>query len=496
MKYLSKTIGSLIAALAIGLCSTQPAVAMAAPAFAFGCDYSDSALFGGYGWNRNTSQSCEPAINEALGTPVLLTPVVWDGNADIANRTIQCDLHSYDASSQQYVIEQEVSQRGRTSYSGYVLRHFPLSPVTPFTGWKTTTPTEPGAAELAFEFSRWSVENGQYMGEGPLSYPSLELVTRDDGSKAVRQWVSNRFPAWFRFGRDGNVGVARPGYFECFDVSGADLVPTGSAGAATTHPATLSSFEFSVSTNVADGQPGDFINRETGETVNLVKARWDYNRDIAGAGVIGCISGFYDGSVYRREGAKSHVHPYHYSDSENRVYYRINPDREEIPPSVGSYQLTGDTLQVNFNASQQTRPFDLGYQVVPIFTSEYVELFDNGVRIWHTSDYFEECFGVTPTGSGQPISTSMCDYSNAATNGGWGWNPTTRESCAPLTEPPGNNGCDYSNASSNGGWGWNPQTMQSCAPQPTTQVSCDYSNAASNSGWGWNADTRESCPPL
>lgn len=60
--------------------------------------------------------------------------------------------------------------------------------------------------------------------------------------------------------------------------------------------------------------------------------------------------------------------------------------------------------------------------------------------------------------------------------------------------------CDYAQADSHGGWGWNSVANESCPPQsdelqPVTGTSCDYSAAASNGGWGWNATTMTSCAP-
>lgn len=58
---------------------------------------------------------------------------------------------------------------------------------------------------------------------------------------------------------------------------------------------------------------------------------------------------------------------------------------------------------------------------------------------------------------------SSCDYTDAGTNGGWGWNPATRESCPPLEIVVDDN-CDYTDSEINGGWGWDPVARQSCSP--------------------------------
>ena len=116
---------------------------------------------------------------------------------------------------------------------------------------------------------------------------------------------------------------------------------------------------------------------------------------------------------------------------------------------------------------------------------------------------------VTPVA----VAVGSCDYSNADRFGGWGWNETTRESCVPLTDSndPADQvtaqvpaGCDYSNAALSNGWGWNETTRASCAPlsegveDVAAQIpaGCDYSNAALSNGWGWNETARESCAPL
>lgn len=59
---------------------------------------------------------------------------------------------------------------------------------------------------------------------------------------------------------------------------------------------------------------------------------------------------------------------------------------------------------------------------------------------------------------------SSCDYSNADSNGGWGWNPSTGQSCEPLNEPVSDN-CDYTDAAVNGGWGWDEAAGESCVPR-------------------------------
>lgn len=77
-----------------------------------------------------------------------------------------------------------------------------------------------------------------------------------------------------------------------------------------------------------------------------------------------------------------------------------------------------------------------------------------------------ECTVDMPMNNTGTSNSGNCDYTDAASNAGYGWDPVTMLSCPPLTS--GNNsmvsGCDYSAASQNGGWGWNPITAMSCPP--------------------------------
>jgi len=72
---------------------------------------------------------------------------------------------------------------------------------------------------------------------------------------------------------------------------------------------------------------------------------------------------------------------------------------------------------------------------------------------------------------------------------GWGWNGI--QSCRITEEA---DDCDYSSAAIHNGWGWNPTTDESCSPRSGDY--CDYRYADLNDGWGWNPITRESCPRI
>ena len=157
-----------------------------------------------------------------------------------------------------------------------------------------------------------------------------------------------------------------------------------------------------------------------------------------------------------------------------------------------------------------------------IFSSKYVEIYENGVRFGRTTEGFTECYGLSPSGTlSSPTTgdnTDNCNYSDAHLYNGWGWDAVASQSCPPLSEEvPGvttgthhDNDCVYASAEQNKGWGWDPVSLQSCPPLSeyntggvgvttdpvmSTDDYCDYSAASDNDGWGWNPMTLSSCEP-
>jgi len=65
MNVLSRT--TLTLATVALFTQTSPVLAQEAPG-AFGCDYTDSSLYDGWGWNNTTQQSCEPLTNNTMVT--------------------------------------------------------------------------------------------------------------------------------------------------------------------------------------------------------------------------------------------------------------------------------------------------------------------------------------------------------------------------------------------------------------------------------------------
>ncbi len=98
------------------------------------------------------------------------------------------------------------------------------------------------------------------------------------------------------------------------------------------------------------------------------------------------------------------------------------------------------------------------------------------------------------------ISADSCDYSDAALNGGWGWNAITNQSCAPLDTVSNTQPAAQCIDTDGDGWGWDGTTT--CVIATGNPVSntgndgnCDYSDAHLFNGWGWNAATSQSCAP-
>lgn len=246
-----------------------------------------------------------------------------------------------------------------------------------------------------------------------------------------------------------------------------------------------------------------FTNLETGNPVNLIRARWNQSDfvdfDIA------CKRFQFDGATYKATDAET--------------LYIFQP-LSQTAPNNGNVEIN--------QLFTQTWTLDNGIYYGPsdLAISPWVEIIDhqtgvisggaintdNAVRVWLTNNTFARCrttpyFGLfVPTGvpaqnaTDTTLTSSVdnCDYSNAAIYDGWGWDAVSGTSCPPLDTSANN--CDYSNAAMHNGWGWDAITGQSCAPVASTNTdtdqNCDYTNSLANNGWGWNPVTLLSCPPL
>ena len=247
-----------------------------------------------------------------------------------------------------------------------------------------------------------------------------------------------------------------------------------------------------------------FTNLETGNPVDLIRARWnpsDFVFSDDGDGVtVACTVRQFDGTSYRTP-----------RTSGSSIGYRFEPLSSTTP-------YNGNAIVFGSPHVTRTWTLDNGIYYGPsdLSTSPWLEIIDidhsayggtataNAVRVWFTDNQYTECLtpnpfaGIAPTGSS--AGEVNCDYSNASIYDGWGWDPVAGTSCEPIDAGPTDN-CDYSNAGMFDGWGWNATTGQSCKPvgapyDISEDPNCDYTNAPVNQGWGWNPITGRSCPPL
>ncbi len=386
-------------------------------------------------------------------------------------------------------------------FPSYRFDHLALPSEPPYLGWIRDVSIidngEPVPTPLTID-PYWTTDDGRYIGPTVLQEPYLELVTRNNGVKAVRAWVNSRQQTALDLYNTGNR-VRRDGYFECYDINGRDLQPSGVVGGETTSPAVKADFVFTTLPSPSQPELPALQDPVTGESVVLEKAYWDYNNDLAGRQAL-CLTFQIDDegqiSAYGPVGA--YEFPFHYTNSGNRIHYR---DAGGPPPGRAGSFIVEDGVLRNPDGS------DL-YDSV-LFSSDYVQMLDEGIRIWRSSDEFKWCYNTQPTGTAPEVTDNdQCNYGTANQHDGWGWNPVTRTSCPPLapnsgnTTTPESSGCDYSNAGADG-WGWNPTTRTSCPPLPQTADTpptdnelgnCDYSNAGSD-GWGWDPVSRTSCAP-
>lgn len=108
------------------------------------------------------------------------------------------------------------------------------------------------------------------------------------------------------------------------------------------------------------------------------------------------------------------------------------------------------------------------------------------------------CGPVQANNNGPEGNANSCDYTDAALYGGWGWDATTSQSCAPLDNvintPPTTQCVD----TDGDGWGWDGTAT--CTLEAATNTGadsdCDYSDAHLYGGWGWNAAASQCCAHL
>ncbi len=434
---------SLVVALLYGFISPGNSVAQEIPICTH--QYHD-ADEDGFGWQNEascliTSDSEPPPVftNKSTGEPVTLVRPYWDGNTDIANRTIRCDRYDYQQTIGEYL--RPVDEAVFNTLPDIILTHQSISTLrkyTPFVasdqdqeyyGWyalnREGVQLLDDASLQTFAMPLWRTNDGLYESPELLQAPYIEIVN-PQGVKAIRIWFNegDRFNTSYDF-IDHTHNTE--GYFQCYDEAGADFAPTGQIGTpgATPEPALQDLVISGQSTNdryVSDG----VVNLATGEPVKLSKVYWNYNHDLAGR-LIQCDEQGFDpdcGEGYRRGCGFAEVEP---------SYYMMPWHLTDSTPNHGANihwwrQFSG----VRVNDSIGYTGSSIAPGRVPMFLrSDFVELIDdNKVRIWlEATDIghsrFYEC-SVYPTGiaDGETTNTettiNTADGSNNQTDGGNG----------------------------------------------------------------------------
>ncbi len=444
------------------------------------CDYVNAHLFEGWGWDPVARQSCPPQndeptnarfpncsaafldsdgdgygweneatcvvattstqapafINQETNQPVELTRAYWDGNTDIANRTIQCYWHSYHTDQHRYArVFGRINSYSDPIYTEYQIKHQAIPTQPPHNGWISEILIwgDTGIFSAStVEAPVWTVEDGRYIGPTMLQTPYVEIVTLENGARGIRHWLNNGDETALdlrhisnRVSADDSGYSTGDGYYECSDASGRDLEPTGMAGVATSNPATLSDLTFYAETSPFQSSPESIVDLETGNPVELTRALWNYNNDIAHQDIFCEDYAYFDPTPGDQGGygslavQGSYQFPYHFTNSGSQIYFWEEYESDALSMRIQNSIATAGTADSLFMQGS-------------IFTSEYVELISGGVRFWNSSESFSECTGITPTGSIELTeNNNRCDYSNADQYNGWGWNPVTQQSCAP-----------------------------------------------------------------
>ena len=512
------------------------------------CDYSNASQYNGWGWNPAQGESCPPmdslpvadsnsglavctaesfdsdgdgfgwendascivtsdstsspaVFNRETNQEVDLVRAYWDGNTDIADRLIRCDLHHYDSLRQQYTPEPSSYRVGIESSDthpsfSFSFIHSPLPSTPPFEGsFRALNITHgPGDRRLTTSSAPvWTVNDGQYIGPTVLQSTYIEVITKSDGHRAVRNWVNIDESTGLQSTRSSDR-VRTDGYYECWDEGGRDFAPSGQAGIPTASPATPADIVFTTAPNRFQHDPATIVNKETGLPVDLEFAYWNFNEDVANRDIVCDTFGFdREAMVYRAFGRNIDMrYPLKFPNRSSGVSYWSKFTGSSITP-LG--KIENDVMV-------STDGGDLASSV--LFRSQYIERIDRGVRFWTTSSGFDQCSNLNPTGSAPLVidNNNRCDYSSSSLYNGWGWNPVTQQSCAPITDdtrPDTANNCDYSQAHSNDDWGWNNITNTSCPPVETSILATTIQTECIDTdgdGWGWNGTDSCAAPPV
>ena len=334
--------------------------------------YSD-ADGDGHGWENNAScvitNESAPAptfINEETGQVVELIRPYWDGNKDIANRTIQCDLYHFDDDSRAYTLAPD-----GWPPTSFEFNHLPIPSTSPYLGWLESWRTN-GAPF-------WTISDGLYRGENSgtgqtmLKEEYIESVTESSGNKAIRIWVN----AGYRTSLDHHQEswVLEDGFYQCRDISGEDFSPTGAPGQPSAIEHSLADLTISVSdaeNPITIPIAEESSNLETGQPVILQKLYWDYNTDLAGKS-LACIFFSWRSGAYRQGIQQPTFYTFDYLvQGNNSIHYH----------SSFEGQQGQEALPVENGIIEPNRA---------VFVSPMGEVTDSAIRFWFSSEAYTEC---------------------------------------------------------------------------------------------------------
>ncbi len=375
------------------------------------------------------AQEAPVIVNPQTGATVELTRAYWDANADIADRVMQCDFFAYDAASAVFIKKPENEslypyppEGPHEQTRSYF--HFPLPDFPPHINFAHMGDDTTDTTSVRGYRPYWGVVDGVYAGVAPLAKSEfVEIVSyRSGNNDAVRVWYED---------------TETPNYHVCYALDGRALLPTGAAGNLVNYVSLPDfTFETPAEIDLDEGIP-EFINLETGEPVKLVRGEWSYNQNVA-------LHRFECSNFTWGDGATFYVGAGDGGNS-SRIFF----------PYSG-----GDTIKVYYQ--RDAAPWFNGTLSVNQFSfaSGPMELTDSGYRVWQSNGFYTECvvaklkpangnaYDYIPdehlywvNGEGPitpirelPLSTIDCDYTDADSYDGFGWNSVTNESCPPLED--------------------------------------------------------------
>lgn len=177
--------------------------------------------------------------------------------------------------------------------------------------------------------------------------------------------------------------------------------------------------------NDPSGDDPSFTNLETGLKVDLVRPRWmqhDFGVDVV------CSTREFDGVEYVLTEADD---IYVFDPFRSTVHIGLSSEIDESWGIVdGIYSGPGPLSGQQWVEIVETRR-----SVIPRTVYDFAS-----IRIWQANNKFISCSTPSPIGvfipTGTPLKHNVgdCDYTSAALYDGWGWNPDTLGSCAPLKQ--------------------------------------------------------------